>query len=169
MNPQIRCAHSRVAKIKDLKLNPDNRNIHPREQIQRLAEILKYQGFRYCVKVSKQSGVVTSGHGRIEAALLNGWDEVPVDDQHYDTPEQEYADTISDNAIASWSELNLSGINQDLTLHGPELKMDMLGIRNFALDPYNKEVEVKELDETRATEECPSCGYQWSKTKVQNG
>lgn len=159
----IRCAHSRVVKICELKLNPDNRNIHPPEQIERLAKILKYQGWRYCVKVSKQTGFVTSGHGRVEAAMVNGWDEVPVDDQDYDTPEQEYADTIADNAIASWAELNLSGINQDITLHGPELKLEMLGVQNFEVIPPNFEPGTEEdqgqLDEKKpVVTQCPNCG-----------
>lgn len=151
---KINCSYSRIAKISDLKLNPENRNIHPTEQIKRLAEILKYNGWRYCVKVSNQSGMVTSGHGRIEAAILNGWDEVPVDDQDYESSAHEYADTIADNAIASWAELNLAGINKDIIIHGPELKIEMLGMRDFKIEPAEKlepqcdEDEVPEVKES---------------------
>lgn len=59
--------------VKNLKSHPKNRNKHPEDQLRRLAEILKYQGWRYPIKVSKRSGFVTSGHGRIEAAKINGW------------------------------------------------------------------------------------------------
>lgn len=127
-----------MVKIKDLNLNPKNRNVHPKDQIKRLAEILKYQGWRYCVKVSKQSGLVTCGHGRIEAALLNGWTEVPVDDQDYDDPNMEYLDSVADNSIASWAELDLSGINQDILDLGPDFNIDLLGIKDFVLEPIEK-------------------------------
>lgn len=107
-------------------------------QIERLAEILKYQGWRYPVKVSKRSGYVTSGHGRIEAAKLNGWELIPVNYQDYESDEQEYADVTADNAIASWSELDLSAINVDLPELGPDFDIDLLGIKDFELEPADK-------------------------------
>jgi hypothetical protein len=134
----VRCAHDQLVPIGDLRPYPKNRNKHPEEQIKRLADILKYQGWRYPVKVSKQSGYVTAGHGRIEAAKLNGWIEVPVNFQDYDDEEQEYADVQADNAIASWAELDVSGINTDLADLGPDFEVDMLGLRKFMLEPADK-------------------------------
>jgi DNA modification methylase len=81
---------------------------------------------------------VTSGHGRIEAARLNGWNDVPVNFQDYESEEQEYADVQADNAIASWAELDLAGINSDLGELGPDFDLDLLGIRNFVLEPVEK-------------------------------
>lgn len=89
---KVRCAHDKLVPIGELKPHPKNRNKHPDAQIARLAQILDYQGFRYPVKVSLLSGFVTSGHGRIEAAKRNGWTEVPVNFQEYESEEQEYAD-----------------------------------------------------------------------------
>jgi hypothetical protein len=120
--------------IENLKFHPKNRNKHPKDQIERLAKILDYQGFRYPVKVSKLSGFVTSGHGRIEAAKINGWTKVPVSFQEYESSDQEYADLTADNAIASWAELDFSGINVDLADLGPELDLEMLGLKDFVLD-----------------------------------
>jgi DNA modification methylase len=133
--PTIHCLYDRLVPIAELKAHPKNRNKHPADQVQRLAEILKYQGFRYPIKVSNRSGFITSGHGRMEAAHLNGWREVPVNFQDYDSDEQEYADVQADNAIASWSELDLSAINADLGELGPDFNLDLLGIKNFTLDP----------------------------------
>ena len=124
----------KLVKISDLKLHPKNRNTHPEHQIRRLAEILEYQGWRYPVKVSNQSGYVTAGHGRIEAAKLKGWTEVPVNYQDYDNEDQEYADLVADNAIASWAELDLSGVNADLADFDPSFDINLLGIENFSLD-----------------------------------
>jgi DNA modification methylase len=136
----IRCVHKELAPISELKkkFHPKNRNKHGDDQIKRLAEILKYQGVRYCAKISYQSGYITSGHGRILAAEYNGWTEFPVDYQDYDSPEQEYADVQADNAIASWSELDLAGINMDILDMGPDLNIDLLGIKDFVIEPIEK-------------------------------
>lgn len=130
---KVRCLYDKLVPISELKLNPNNRNIHPKAQIERLAEILKYQGWRYCVKVSNQTGIATAGHGRVEAAIFNGWAEVPVNYQDYDTPDQEYADTIADNAIASWAELNVSGIQMDVKNLQTDFNVKFLGMENLSL------------------------------------
>lgn len=133
----VHCAHDDLISISDLKTNPKNRNQHPKEQIERLAKILAYQGWRYPIKISNRSRMVVSGHGRIEAAVMNGWDKVPVSYQDYESEEQEFTDSISDNAIASWSELDLSGINMDVGDLGP-FDIDLLGIENFTVVPEDK-------------------------------
>lgn len=135
---KIQCLYDQLVPIRDLKPNPKNRNRHPDDQIKRLAQILDYQGWRYPVKVSKRSGFVTSGHGRIEAAKLNGWDTVPVNFQDYESEDQEYADVQADNAVASWAELDLAGINTDLAELGPDFNIDLLGIKDFVLEPADK-------------------------------
>lgn len=140
----VHCLYDKLVPISELKLNPENRNVHPREQIKRLAEILRFQGWRYPVKVSNQSEMVTAGHGRIEAALYNGWTEVPVNFQDYDTPEMEYADSIADNAIASWSELNLAAVHMDIKGLSTDFQVDMLGIEGFGEQP---KVDDDEKDE----------------------
>lgn len=136
----VRCSHTRLVPISELIAHPKNRNKHPKDQIERLAKILKYQGIRYPVKVSNQSGFVTSGHGRIEAAKLNGWIQMPVDFQDYANSDQEYADVQADNAIASWSELDLAGINSDLAEIGP-IDIETLGLKNFLIEPMDKFIE----------------------------
>lgn len=135
---KIKCLYDALVPISELKLNPDNRNFHPKEQIERLAKILKYQGWRYPVKVSNLSGMVSSGHGRVESAILNGWDKVPVNYQDYDDSEQEYADSIADNAIASWSELNLSNIQMDVKGLSTTFNVEYLGMKDLSIIDPNK-------------------------------
>lgn len=115
---------------KDLKPHPKNRNKHPKEQIERLAKILKYQGFRKPIVVSNLSGFVVEGHGRIEAAKHNKWDSVPVCYQDFEDETQEYAHLTADNAIALWAELDMSGINADTLELGP-FDTELLGIQNW--------------------------------------
>jgi len=110
----VKCKFDEMVPTGDLKPHPKNRNHHPSDQIERIARILIYQGWRYPIKVSKRSGFITSGHGRREAAILNEWAEVPVNYQDYDSEEQEYADLTADNAIALWADLELKEVNVDL-------------------------------------------------------
>jgi hypothetical protein len=146
----IHCPHDAMVSVKELKPNPLNRNSHPKDQVERLAKILEYQGWRYPIKVSKRSGLITSGHGRLEAAKLLKLKEVPVSFQDYVDEAQEYADTVSDNSIASWSELDLSGINSDIVELGPDFDLDLLGIQNFKLDIGEKIDEaIEQLNEER--------------------
>lgn len=135
---KIHCTYNELFPISSLKPSPKNRNKHPQEQIERLAKILEYQGWRYPIKVSNQSGFITSGHGRLLAAKSLGQTEVPVNFQDYESEEQEYADIQADNAIASWAELDLAGINTDLEQLGPDFDLDMLGIKDFVLEPADK-------------------------------
>jgi hypothetical protein len=118
--------------------NKKNRNKHSDEQITRLADIIKYQGFRSPLIISNRSGLVVAGHGRLLAAKFLGLKEVPVIYQDFDSEEQEYAAQVSDNAIASWAELDLSGINADIGELGPDFDLEMLGIKDFELEPADK-------------------------------
>jgi len=158
----IHCPHDALVKVKDLKPHPKNHNIHPKEQIERLAKILDYQGWRYPIKVSKRSGFITSGHGRLEAAKLLKLKEVPVSFQDYTDEAQEYADLTADNAIASWSELDLSGINSDMLDLGPDFDIDLLGIKEFSVVPDfepGTEEDQGKLDEKKPlVTQCPNCG-----------
>lgn len=157
---EIKCAYDELVRVCDLKAHPKNRNKHPKEQIERLCEILKYQGWRKPIVVSNRSGFITAGHGRLAAAKLLKMKEVPVDFQDYESDEVEYADVTADNAVALWAELDLSAINLDLGDLGPDFDINMLGIKDFTLDPES--IKEKELDENIKTEnQCPSCGYEW--------
>lgn len=58
--------------IEKLVGNPRNPNKHPQNQIELLAKIIKAQGWRNPIVVSRRSGFVVKGHGRLEAARLLG-------------------------------------------------------------------------------------------------
>lgn len=149
---KIRCAYIKLVPINELKPHPDNPNDHSLEQIERLAKIIKYQGWRRPITVSNRSGFISAGHGRLEAAKFNEWTEVPVDFQDYDSEEQEYADVTADNAIALWAELNLSKINSKIIELGPELDVDMLGLKGFTLDPSEKNKDGDDQERAKLTD-----------------
>lgn len=153
--------------IDELKPSPKNRNKHPPEQIDRLADLIRFQGFRQPVIVSTRSGFIVTGHGRVEAAKKLGMDRVPVIFQDFDSDEAEYAFQVSDNAIASWAELDLAGINADLPDLGPDFDLNLLAIKNFTLDPSELKT-IEGAEELQASEfdnfqhECPKCGFEWN-------
>lgn len=151
----VHCAYDEMLSIEKVTPHPKNRNTHNEPQIERLSEIMKYQGWRYPINISKRSGYIVSGHGRLLAALKIGLSEVPVCYQDFESDEQEYANLVSDNSIASWAELDLSGINEDIGDLGPDFNIDLLGIKNFEIDVADKipecdEDEVPEVKEPRS-------------------
>lgn len=98
---------------------------------------MKYQGWRSPIVVSKRSGFIVKGHGRLAAARLNQWAKAPVDRQDYATEADEFADMVADNKIAELSETDLKIISQDLASF-PELDLELLGSSSI-------EEEIKNL------------------------
>jgi len=133
----IQAKEIQLVDIDSLVLNPKNNNKHPKEQIERLAKLIQYQGFRNPVVVSKRTGLVLAGHGRIEAAKIAGFKEVPAMFQDFDNEAQEYAYLTSDNAIAAWAELDLSAVNTEMLDLGPDFDVDLLGIKDFVIEPMD--------------------------------
>jgi hypothetical protein len=173
MQPINRVKDIQVVPIGTLVPHPKNPNMHPPDQIERLADIIQVQGWRRPITVSKQTGLVIVGHGRLEAARLRGWTEVPVTYQDYENEDLEYADMVADNAIDDWASLDLSAINANLENLGPDFELDLLGIKDFALDmseleeghnPYTKKIEIP-IYEPRGDKPKLSELYDMSKTE----
>lgn len=102
----VYCAHDKLVDVATLVPNPKNPNTHPDNQIQLLGRIIRQQGWRAPITVSNRSGFIVKGHGRLAAALLEGFTEVPVDFQNYASEAEEYADLVADNRIAELSEID---------------------------------------------------------------
>ena len=139
---KFNCAHDSLVEIHKVVPNPKNPNNHSKEQIERLAKIIDYQGQRSPIVVSNRTGFITKGHGRLEAMKYLKWEKVAVDYQDYDDEAQEYADIVADNAIAEWSALDLSSINL-----GPDFDVDLLGLKDFVIEPAEKFEALTDEDE----------------------
>lgn len=125
---------------------PDNPNKHRQAQVERLAQIYRFNGIRHPIVLSKNSNTITKGHCRLLAAIECKLQAFPVEWQEYESPDHEIADVIADNSIAMWSDLDLKAINAEL----PNITLpsiDLLGIENFVVD----------LSEKPKTEDCPKC------------
>ena len=152
-------------KSKEIKIVPidsihpweKNRNKHSEEQIERLCELIKYQGFRVPLIVDVDTNEIVAGHGRLEAAKKMGLESVPVIFEKFDSYDQKYAFMISDNSIQSWSELDLSSIHDDLgDLELPSI--DLLGIENFEFEPGPDINDFKNNEEKKMKfYTCPNC------------
>jgi DNA modification methylase len=145
-DPQVYCSHTEMRDPASLVEHPRNYNTHPAEQIRLLAKIIKHQGWRNPITVSKRSGYVVKGHGRLAAALQLGCSEVPVDVQEYKDEASEYADMIADNRIAELAEADqdaLKGLLTDDVFEGFDL--DLTGFGD--LDFLNDEIDNTDLND----------------------
>jgi DNA modification methylase len=153
MSEVFKCAYTEIVPLSKLVSNPKNPNNHPKKQIELLAKIIDYQGQRSPIVVSKRSGFVTKGHGRLAAITSLSWKNAAVDYQDYDSEAQEYADMIADNKIAELAEhddakmiLDIPGI--------PDLNLEMLGMIDFKMpevfEPQSDEDSVPEFVEPKA-------------------
>lgn len=153
--------------VSDIKPNPKNMNQHPADQIDRLCKIIEYQGFRTPLIISKQSGFLVAGHGRLEAAKKLKLSHLPVIYQDFVDQDQEYAAMVSDNSIASWAELDFSAINAELDKLGP-FDIDLLGIKNFKIDCAG----LPDVGQANGIKEellqCPGCGFIGEKDKFRH-
>ena len=117
---KIHCKFDRLEPVENLKPHPQNPNKHPHRQIELLAKAIQHQGWRAPVVVSRRSGFVIVGHGRLEAARLIGCPCVPVDDQEFASDEDEWAHMVADNALAEWSSFDQSLLASALKGFGAE-------------------------------------------------
>lgn len=142
---KINCAYTELVDISKLVPNPKNNNKHPIEQIKRLAKIIDFQGQRSPIVVSKRSGFIVKGHGRLEAIKMLGWEKCAVDYQDYESEAQEYADMVADNQIATWAEFDNEMLLQELP--SLDIDTDLLGM--MELPSLEEDEEQETIYETK--------------------
>lgn len=172
-NIQVHCAFDKMVDTHKLIPNPQNPNTHPEEQIKKLAEIIKTNGWRAPITVSNRSGYIVKGHGRLMAAELLGCEKVPVDYQNYENDSLELADLMADNRISELSQINNKKLlnlfeefdtgEVDFSISGYDEEFYKKLAHSF--DEYEKKniEENEEVEETEKVEKikkikCPECG-----------
>ena len=141
----IYCAHTDMVATDSLVENPRNPNRHPEEQIVALAKIIRHQGWRNPIVVSRRSGFVVKGHGRLLAARMLGLAEVPVDYQDYENEAAEWADMVADNKIAELSSMDEAELNRILRELDGEIDLELTGFQAAELEDILAQVD--ELDD----------------------
>jgi hypothetical protein len=146
----VHCSHSALVNPNKLKPNPDNPNRHSAHQIQILAAIIEEQGWRAPITVSKRSGLIVRGHGRLEAALLMGCEVVPVDEQDYATEAEELADLLADNRLSELAELDegdLRKVIERLRGADPDFDVELTGFMEDEIAKlFNEDEDEGELE-----------------------
>jgi hypothetical protein len=132
---RVYCAHSELVATEALVPNPRNPNKHPLQQIELLAKIITLQGWRAPITVSRRSGFVVKGEGRLDAAKLARLSKVPVDFQDYESEAAEWADMIADNRIAELAHIDNSVLRELMTeMDTGAFDMDLTGFDQSALE-----------------------------------
>lgn len=165
---EIKSKDIQIVDINKLIPYEKNMNKHSDEQIDRLVDIITYQGWRQPIIAQAGTNIIAAGHGRYMAAKKMGLSQVPVMYQEFKSEEEFYSFVVSDNAIASWADLDLGMVNAELENLGPDLDLDLLGIKNFQLEPAD--IEVKNTNEeidldnfgNDLEHQCPKCGFEFN-------
>ena len=169
---EVHCSYDRITDIVDLIPNPRNPNTHPDKQVALLAKIIRQQGWRNPIVVSKRSGFITKGHGRLQAAQLLQVINVPVDFQEYKDEATEFADMVADNRIAEISEIDTTMLKDLLeSMDDGEFDMDLTGFDMEELESlittlgaYSAKVEAP-IYEPDGEKPAPSDLMDWSKVE----
>ena len=131
----IHCSYARLADVTSLVANPRNPNKHSDKQVALLAKVIRHQGWRAPITVSKRSGFIVTGHGRLAAALLLQVEQVPIDEQDFATEADEWAHLVADNRIHELAELDRAALRELAeSLDSGDFDMDVTGFDALALE-----------------------------------
>ena len=170
---EIKSKEIELVDIDKVVINPHNRNVHSEKQLEVLSKLIKVRGFRNPLIISKRSGFLVAGHGRVEVAKKLGIDKLPVMYQEFENEADEYAYMISDNEIAKHATLDNESMLVDLKeldFKIEELDFEELGLIDYKLPKIlepedlsdkNKEIDTDEFgDDLEHT--CPKCGFSFN-------
>ena len=138
---KIYCAHTDIVATDSLIENPRNPNRHPEDQIIALAKIIRHQGWRNPIVVSRRSGFVVKGHGRLLAARMLGLEEVPVDYQDYENEAAEWADMVADNKIAELSNMDEDELNAIIRELDGQIDLELTGFQTSEINNILSQIE----------------------------
>lgn len=111
--------------ISTLHPDPHNPRVHTPKHIQQIAKSIKAFGFNVPLLVDGQFQVI-GGHGRLQAAKLLGWSEVPVISLEHMSKTQLRAFALADNRLCEVSTWDSRLLGQQLkTLSEAELDFDL--------------------------------------------
>ena len=159
---EVWCSFDKLVPIEEMKANPRNPNTHPVRQIELLAKNIRSFGWRHPITVSKRSGCIVAGHGRLAAAQELGIKLVPVDYQDFASDSDEMAVLVADNRLAELASLDLNsleGIMNDLNVEGFDTLLtgfdeaDLESLLQGEDEPSDEgdEVDDEELDKCDVT------------------
>lgn len=157
---EVWCSYDKLVKVEELLPNPKNPNTHPTAQIKILAENIRYHGWRHPITISKLSGFIVAGHGRLEAGKELGVSIVPVEYQDFASEDHELAVLVGDNRLAELSTIDLNSLSDVMAqIKNSDLSTVLAGFDEADLEALLKgnqndnfpDEEEKELSESEVT------------------
>ena len=143
---EVWCQFEELVPTAELKPNPRNPNQHPDAQIELLAKNIRYLGWRHPIVISKRSGLIVAGHGRLMAAKRLGVALVPVDYQNFATEADEMAVLVADNRLAELSETDDDALKKLLQELDGKIDLDLTGFDEDSLDDILDRLDTQEDD-----------------------
>ena len=141
---EVWCAHERLVPIGEVQPNPRNPHQHPEGQLELLAKNIRYFGWRHSILVSKRSGCIVAGHGRLMAAQKLGVALVPVDFQDFASDDEELAVLLADNRLAELAETDKDSLKELLKELDGAIDMDLTGFDGDSLDDLLERLDTTE-------------------------
>ena len=149
---EVWCSFDELVSAEELKPNPKNPNKHPDSQIELLAKNIKYLGWRHPITVSKRSGYIVAGHGRLLAAQKLELKIVPVDYQEFSSDAEETAALVADNRLAELAETSEDDLKKILEELDGEIDIDLTGFSAAEVEQLLREMDSKEMQEEEIPE-----------------
>lgn len=134
---KIESKEIKLVNIYEIVKNPKNVNKHSEEQLERLEKIIQHNGFRVPLIISNRSGLLISGHARLEVAERLKMQQVPCVFQDFKNEAEELQFLTADNEISRWAELDVEKLNLELKSIDLDFDLDLLGIKNFSMDSFD--------------------------------
>lgn len=142
---EVWCSFDELVPTERLLENPKNPNRHPEAQVELLAKNIKYFGWRHPVTVSKRSGFIVAGHGRLAAAKKLGVKIVPVDYQDFNSDAEETAVLVADNRLAELSETSENDLRKILSELDGIVDLDLAGFSETEAERLLRDIGSEEV------------------------
>jgi DNA modification methylase len=144
--------HGRLTFLATSALTPDLRNPrkHSRAQIRAIARSIEAFGFNAPILINKNKQII-AGHGRYEAAKLNGCMQVPVICLEHLTEAQARAYMLADNKLtdrSSWDDTKLALHLQELSELALDFDIEAIGFELPEIDFRVQSLDMTEIAET---------------------
>lgn len=130
--------------INRIKPSARNTKIHAREQVERLAAVMKKGGVDQPIVVDLD-GEIIKGHGRREAAIFLGWKQFPVIQRLDLTKAEADAARIADNAVSS-TQYDTRALQEELKRLTSDIDLGIT-IDELGLAQKDRDLLLEELDQ----------------------
>lgn len=162
----VHCGFTQLMDPKGLVEHPDNNNLHSQEQIEIMKHVLRANGWRKPVLVSRSNLRIITGHLAVMTALEMGLEEIPVELQDFASRIEEVKHLTADNEIARISEFDKDAFfktkrQMKKEMGRNEFQLSFANPNEFGLPTYPKETEEDKSKPVKEVLEIVRSGETW--------